>query len=79
MTDMLRSLAAKLHTEVASARSARPRILDQEGAEVVQVIMIMGIMAILVVALFFTDIGLKQAILDLGQTVKDKLTDAGTN
>lgn len=79
MTNMLLRLFVGLQSEVAAAQTnARERMSEQDGAEVVQVIMIMGIMAIIVVALFFTDIGLKDAIMDLGSTVKDKLTDAKT-
>lgn len=75
LNDMLLRLFVGAQSEVAAART---RLDEEQGAETVQVIMIMGIMAIIVVALFFSNIGLKQAILDLGTTVKDKLTDAKT-
>ena len=76
MYDKLLSLFVAAQTEIASAAS---RSADEDGAPTVEYIMILGILAIIVAALFFSNgIGLKDAILGLGETVKEKLTDAKT-
>lgn len=52
---------------------AADRLRAQEGAETVQVVMIMGIMAILIAVIFFGPFGLKQKITDLGTNVGNKI------
>jgi len=79
MNEIALRMFVGLQTEIASLRSrAQDRLTAEDGAEVVQVVMIMGIMAIIVVALFLTDtVGLKGAIVKLGNTVKDQIGIAG--
>lgn len=72
MNEALLRLFVAAQTEIYSRKN------DEDGAETVQVVMIMGIMAIIVTTLFFLpQVGLKQAIINLGNTVKSQLTGAG--
>lgn len=52
---------------------AGERLRAQEGAETVQVIMIMGIMAVLIAFIFFGPGDIAAKIQDLGENVRDKI------
>ena len=56
-----------------SGQNGVSRLKDQQGAETIQVIMIMGIMALLIAAIFFGPFGLKTKITALGTDVADKI------
>ena len=58
-----------------SGQNGVSRLKDQQGAETIQVIMIMGIMALIIAAVFLIDGGLKDKIEDLGTTIGEKITN----
>jgi hypothetical protein len=60
-----------------SGQNGVSRLKDQQGAETIQVIMIMGIMAIIIAAVFLVDGGLKDKITTLGTTIGEKITNIG--
>lgn len=72
MLNALTYAAAAATTEAsAAARQVRER---QDGAETVQVVMIMGIFAIIVAILFLTPaFGLRDRITELGDSIGTKL------
>lgn len=51
--------------------SAVARMRTQDGAETVQVIMIMGIFALLIAAVFLADGGIRDSIQNLGDRVNN--------
>lgn len=63
------AVAARTGAE-AAADTARER---QDGAEVVQVVMIMGIFAIIIAVVFLINGGLRDQIVDLGRSVGEKI------
>ena len=62
-----------------SGQNGVSRFKDQQGAETIQVIMIMGIMALIIAAIFFGPFGIKQRIEDLGTAVGNKIKCAATD
>jgi Flp pilus assembly pilin Flp len=60
-----------------SALRLRDRAVEEHGATTVEYIMILGIMALLVTAIFLSSGGLREKILALGTSIKEALGDAG--
>jgi len=57
-----------------SGQNGVSRFKDQQGAETIQVIMIMGIMAFVIAGVFLADGGLRDKITNLGTTIGEKIT-----
>lgn len=75
MSDILLKVAAALQVHTSAAKD---RMRDQVGAEVVQVIMIMGIVAVLIVLILAPGSPINDEIRTLANTVKSKLSIAGS-
>lgn len=59
-----------------SAHRLRDRAVEEHGATTVEYIMILGIMALLVAAIFLSSGGLRERIFNLGETIKSTVGDA---
>lgn len=80
MSDLFIKLGAKAHIMVLDAHQSFKRLRDEErGAETIQVIMIMGIMALIIAAVFLTDNGIRSAIIKLGNKVENWITNVGSS
>lgn len=75
MSDILLKVAAALQVQTSAAKD---RMREQVGAEVVQVIMIMGIVAVLIVLILAPGSPINDEIKNLASTVKSKLSIAGS-
>lgn len=76
------SLSLFIHAQNATQTTAQKtvdRVKNQEGATTVEYIMILGIMALIVAALFLADGGIRDGIMSLGRKIVNTLTGAGND
>jgi Flp pilus assembly pilin Flp len=77
MNKLITDITANITASALTARSRfQQRLADETGANTVEYIMILGVMALIVATIFLAPSGLRDKVLCLGNNIKEQVSAA---